>query len=150
MADTRKNTMGGGHIQREELMHGLLDAHHCNKFPNQGLGIPFIARFQTAAGATTKDIVIPKHLACRVVKCWGVMTGAGGGGDTVRLKKVTAAGASTDISDAVDVSALGDKDVFEVGEIDDAQQDLAGEDTLRVTTASDALAEVYVLLVRPL
>lgn len=145
MADTRKNTLGGGHIPRENLVAGLLDAFHCNTFDPQMLGVPFIAHFKSVAGTNDKTITIPKNLPCKVVNVWGYMTGAGGAGDTVQLLNGTNA-----ITPAKDVSGLSDKDYFTFASIDDAYNIIASEGTLKLTTASDALCEVFVLLIRPI
>ena len=142
--DTRKNTFGGGHVQREELVAGLLDAHHCNKFDVQQCGIPFVIRFKTVAGTNDKTFTAPKNLPFKVIDAWGYMTGAGASSDTVQIFNGTDA-----ITASKDVSALSDKDRFAFASIDDAYNEIASEGTLKVTTASDALCEVFVLCVRP-
>lgn len=106
-------------------------------------GIPFVIQVATAAGTTEYriwDKSCPR--SCRIVDAWGVMTGAGGAGDTVKITDGT-----NDISDTVDLSSLGDNDLFAIGELDDAYVDLAEGGSLQVEAASDALVRLYVMVV---
>lgn len=93
------------------------------------------------------DITLAAGHKIRVVDAWAVLKGAGTAGCLLTLKSTGNA-----ISDAMDVSAGGDKDVFRVGEIDDAQHEIAGGGILRWSKASTGGdfpgAEAYVLAVR--
>jgi hypothetical protein len=112
---------------------------------------PMIFTIATEASVTSKTLFgqgatasvtghAPDNL--RVINWWVVMTGAGGGGDTVQLTD----GSGNAISSAVDVSAAGDNDIVSGGEVYDAYSDIpkySGD--IRVVTASDALCRVYVM-----
>jgi hypothetical protein len=91
---------------------------------------------EAAAAMVTEAFKKP----ARLLDAWGVMTGAGAGGDTVQLKRNTTA-----ISNAVDVSSKSDKDFFNFGTLDDAQMDFNNGDVLLLDTASDANALVTAL-----
>lgn len=109
-------------------------------------GIPVLHRAAVAAGANGDVDVVLTHKT-RVVDFWLALKGAGTAGSAVTLKS----GANA-ITDAIDVSAGGDKDVFRAGEIDDARHELAAGGTLRISKASTGGdfpgAEAYVLGVR--
>lgn len=109
-------------------------------------GLPVLHRVQLAAGANA-DHDVTLTYKTRVVDAWLVLKGAGTTGSAVTVKN-----GSNAISDAVDVSAGGDKDRFGVGELDDAQHEIAAGGTLRISTASTGGdfpgAEAYVLGVR--
>lgn len=109
-------------------------------------GIPVVHRIQVASGADGDADVTLTHKT-RVIDAWAVLKGAGTAGCTITVKN-----GATAISDAMDVSAGGDKDVFRVGEIDDAQHEIAAAGTLRISKASTGGdfpgAEVYVMGLR--
>lgn len=109
-------------------------------------GIPVLFRTLVASGANG-DVDITSTHKVRVVNAWVVLKGAGTAGCTLTLKN----GANA-ISDAVDVSGGGDRDRFDVGEIDDAQHEVAAAGTIRWSKASTGAdfpgAECYVLAVR--
>lgn len=122
------------HVESSELGYGKLD---------------FVTEKSMGASDTTGDFfggaAVP--FDCRVIDVWAVMTGAGAGSDTYKVSQVRGA-TTTDITDTVDVSAAGDRDIMRAGEIDDAASDLKPGDFLRVTTASGALVRVYARLIR--
>lgn len=115
------------------------------KLSDPGGTVPFVFSQTTAAGTSTYSLQVGhRHRLgdMRVIKAWGIMTGAGAAADTVKLTDGT-----NDITNTVDVSALADKAYFDFN-IDDAYYKLQKDDTLKVVTASDALCEVYVMVVR--
>lgn len=148
---TRPNTFGAGHIQRSDLVSRLLDAHHCNEFTDGEIGLTFTIRVKTLSGTTEQDVAIPKHIKCQVIDAWCIQHAAGGAADTAKLQKLPAgvAASAADISDAMDLNKA-DKVLTRVGTLDDAQWELDGTvgDVLRVTTASDATAFVFIRLQR--
>lgn len=93
-------------------------------------GIPVLHRILVPAGANADVDLVLTHKT-RITDFWFALKGAGTAGSTVTLKN----GANA-ISDAIDASAGGDKDVFRAGELDDAQHEVAAGGTLRVTKAS--------------
>lgn len=109
-------------------------------------GIPVLHRFTVASGANGDSDITLTHKTL-VTDFWVVLKGAGTAGSTVTLKNGSSA-----ISDAIDVSGGGDKDVFRAGEIDDAQSSVAAAGTLRVSKASTGAdfpgAECFVLGIR--
>lgn len=78
----------------------------------------------------------------RVLGMRGIMTGAGAALDTVQLQD----GSSHAITEAVNVSALSDKDVWDASVIDDAYYTIYKGDNLKVVTESGALSLVSVEL----
>jgi len=109
-------------------------------------GMVVVHRIELASGADADHDVTLTHKE-RVLDAWVALKGAGTAGSIVTFKN----GANA-ISDAIDVSGGGDKDVFRIGEIDDAQHEIAAGGTLRVSTASTGGdfpgAEAYVLAIR--
>ena len=93
------------------------------------------------------DITLPAGHKIRVVDAWAVMKGAGTTGSLLTLKSTASA-----ISDAVDVASAGDKARVGVGEIDDANHEIAGGGILRWSKASAGAdfpgAECYVSVIR--
>lgn len=106
-------------------------------------GIPHAFNVQTAAGTSAYNWVNDNNKTFLVTRVYGYMTGAGAAADTVVVQRIKA-GTTTSISDTVDVSALSDTDHFEVAQIDDANNEIAPQDTLQVTTASDALCRLFI------
>jgi hypothetical protein len=101
----------------------------------------FVVQIQAEVPEDAALQVSPAFLKpARLLNAWGVMTGAGAGSDTVQLKRNTTA-----LSDAVDVSAKGDKAYFNFGTLDDAQMDFGNGDTLLLDTVSDANAIITAL-----
>jgi hypothetical protein len=76
-----------------------------------------------------------------VLLVWYEMVGAGATSDTIQLTDGTTA-----ITDAVDVSAKGDKAIGLVGTIDDAVRSLTNGKVLTSVPVSSALADLFVLL----
>lgn len=109
-------------------------------------GIPLVFRTLIASGADGDVDIVSTH-KIRVIDAWAVLKGAGTAGCVLTLKNGTNA-----VSDAVDVSAGGDRDKFHVGEIDDAQHEIAAAGTIRWTKASTGGdfpgAEAYVMAIR--
>ena len=54
----------------------------------------------------------------------------------------------SEITEAVDVSALSDKDKWDVATVDDTYYDIDAGENLKIVTASGALSLVYVELMR--
>lgn len=109
-------------------------------------GIPVIFRILLGSGANANhDVTVTNKV--RVIDAWNAMKGAGTAGSTVTVQNNTNA-----ISDAMDCSSAGDKDVVRAGEIDDAYHEIAAGGTLRVATASSGGdfpgAECYVMALR--
>lgn len=92
------------------------------------------------AGTSSYTLCSKTYHKMRVISVWGYMTGAGDSSDTVQI---TTGGNA--ITDAVDVSAKGDKDYFTVGEIDDTYNEIAKGEDISMTTASDALCRMFVM-----
>lgn len=107
-------------------------------------GVPFKRGQTTVAGTTTYDLWPDgcPYAYVRVLGMSGVMTGAGGAGDTVQLQD----GSGNAITEAVPVNALSDKDKWDASVIDDAYHTIKKGEKLKIVTASDALSEVYVEL----
>jgi len=79
---------------------------------------------------------------CRVLSVIGVMIGAGGASDTTQITD----GANA-ITNAVDVSAKSDTDMFLYGQVNDAYYDLVpGTDTLTHVVVSAAAVIAVVVL----
>lgn len=105
-------------------------------------GVPsFYLTVQTDATDSTKAVTAPVRL--RVIGVTGVMTGAGGAGDTVAVRN-----GSDPISATVDVSAVADKGTWTAATIDDAFWVVAAGKTINVVTASSALSFVLIECVR--
>jgi hypothetical protein len=107
------------------------------------IGIPFVLTFATTATGTTSSAAVPTGRKLRVLDAWGVMTGAGAAGDTVKL----ANSGGGDITEAVDLSAKADTETFRFATINDAQWEVAAAATLNCTNASDAAVTVTALCV---
>ena len=110
-------------------------------------GISFKVEVQTEAGTTEYQVFkggSPYNGRLRVLGMSGIMTGAGAAADTVQLKDKD----DNVITEAVDVSALSDKDKWDASQVDDAYYNLDAGDNLQIITASDALCRVYVELMR--
>lgn len=93
---------------------------------------------QTTSGVSSYKW-FPEH-PIRVTHMSGVMSGAGAASDTFQLKD----GAANAISDAVDVSALGDKSVWNAATIDDAYSTIDLGESLELVTASGAVGFVEI------
>ena len=109
-------------------------------------GIPLIHRILVAGGANADTDVTLTHKS-RVIDAWMVLKGAGTAGSKITVKNVANA-----ISDVVDISAGADKEMFRIGEIDDAQHEIGAGTVLRIShesTGGDCPAvEVYVMVIR--
>ena len=99
--------------------------------------------FHGAVNATVTDLALGTVLQdCRIVLVWGLMTGAGAAGDTVKITDGT-----NDITTAQDLSAKGDKALFPFIDIDDARRDVTAGIVLHAVNASGGLVDVYVLAI---
>lgn len=109
-------------------------------------GVPVVHRV-TVPGGANANVDVTLTYKTRVIDAWAVMAGAGTAGCTLVVGN-----AGNAITDTMDVSALGDRDVARCGEINDANHEIAAAGTLRVTKASTGGdfpgAEVYVLGLR--
>lgn len=141
MADTtRPNTYGGGVYSTEDLRASILDGHHPKAFTGfTQMGLPILVQFTTVSGTSAYSLTMPRKV--KVIDVWAVQNAAGGAADTVTVKN-----GSTAISDALDLNK-SDKVVTRAGTIDDAQATIEKSGTLALTTASDATADVFVLLI---
>jgi len=109
-------------------------------------GLPVLYRINTAGGATANTDVVLTYKT-RIIDAWVVNNAAGTGSDTI-----TVVNGTTAISDAIDISG-GDKTLARMGEIDDAQHEIAASGTLRITETDGGGADapattVYVLGIR--
>ena len=108
-------------------------------------GIPFKVEVATVAATSSYQVFAGgAPFKCRVLGMSGVMSGAGAASDTVQLQD----GSSNAITEAVDVSALSDKDKWDVATVDDTYYDIDAGENLKIVTASGALSLVYVELMR--
>lgn len=103
-------------------------------------GIPVLYRITATALTGDVDVTVAEKI--RVLDVWCVATAAGGASDTITVKN-----GSTAITDAMDLN-VADKVLVRAGTIDDAQHEIAAAGTLKVTGASAATCEVYVLAIR--
>ena len=107
-------------------------------------GAPTFRLFkQTVAGTSSYVVVANAAFKFRVVGVTGIMTGAGGASDTVKVTDGT-----NDITDTINVATLADKSVFSAATIDDAYWNISVGGDLKVETASGALAYVIIECVR--
>lgn len=107
--------------------------------------VPFLFQKQTVAGTSTYQIFPGgAPFSCQVVGFFGTMSGAGGAGDTIQLQDKS----GNAITDAIDVSALTTKDVFDCATLDSTYWTITKGDNLKIVTASDALAYMLVKLVK--
>lgn len=137
---TRPKTYGGGLISGEEIRSSVLDGHHPKAFTGfTQMGLPILVQFQTVSGTSSYNFTMPRK--CKVIDMWAVQNAAGGAADTAKLTDGT-----NDITNALDLNK-SDKVVTRVGTIDDAYSTIAKDGTLNVTTASDATADIFVLLI---
>lgn len=109
-------------------------------------GIPVIHRIDVAAGATGDVDVVLTHKT-RVIDAWLVKrNGAGGGGGTITVKN-----GSTAITDDLSID-VADKAIVRATTIDDAQHEISGGGTLKITrtrtASSDETCVVYVTGIR--
>jgi hypothetical protein len=109
----------------------------------------FVIAQQTVSGTASYTVVdSPIPFPFRVVDVVCVATAAGGVGDTITVKN-----GSTAITNAMDLN-VSDKAVVRAGTIDDAEHNIekglsnVADDTLVVSTASGAVALVYIFCVR--
>lgn len=108
-------------------------------------GVTFWLSAQTLVGTSSYPLFPGgAPFAVKVIRVRGIMTGAGGAGDTVQVKD----GSSVAISNAINVAALSAKDTFEETTIDTATYAIQKGQNLTLVTASDALALVFVECVR--
>jgi len=103
----------------------------------------------TVAGTTTYNLQPAGfERGFRVIGFRGIMTGAGAASDTVRLAAVDGeTGTATNITEAIDLSALSENDWIAAASINITAAKLKQGDYLRITTASDALILCYVELI---
>jgi hypothetical protein len=98
--------------------------------------------YRITATALTGDVDVTVAERIRVLDVWCVATAAGGASDTIIVKNGTTA-----ITDAMDLN-VSDKVIVRALTIDDAQHEIAAAGTLKVSGASAATCEVYVLAIR--
>jgi len=154
-------TVGAGTIGTTELAAlGVTQAKLANGAASEGVNggkvefnaaldtmsaVPVLHRI-TIAGGANANIDVVNDLKLRVLDFWVRLDGAGTAGCLVTLKNNTDA-----ISDAIDCSAKGDKDIARAGELDNDHVDIAISGPIRVTIASTGgdfpAGEAYVLAV---
>ena len=105
--------------------------------------IPVMLRVDTATGGTN-SVSLTMERKFTVIDAHAVLKGAGTTSDAYQIFN-----GSNAISDAVSIAAAGDRDIVRIGEIDDAQMEIAAGGTLKVTstggnTDNPALA-VYIM-----
>ena len=105
-------------------------------------GISATVRFVAVAGDSTYNWVNDTPFTFLVTRAYGYMTGAGAASDTAVLQRVRT-GTTTAITNTADVSVMSDTDQWDFGQINDAANSVASGDTLRLTTASGALTNVF-------
>jgi len=113
---------------------------------DQGYGVLLCkVSCECVAGTATYTLFSdsPLPFPIRIVDVTGIMTGAGGASDTVKVTDGT-----NDITSTEDLSALADTDTWDISQIDDAYCDLERGDTLQVVTTSDATTRVNVWFTR--
>lgn len=108
-------------------------------------GVSYMLSAQTSAGTSTYQLFPGgAPFAVKVIRVRGIMTGAGAASDTVQVQD----GSSNAISNAIDVSALSEDDTFEEATIDTTYYTIQKGSNLKIVTASDALALVFVEVIR--
>jgi hypothetical protein len=90
--------------------------------------IPVVLRIDTATGGTN-SVSVTMERKFTVIDAHAVLLAAGSASDTFQILNATNA-----ISDAVDISGAGDKDIARIGEIDNAYMEIAAGGTLKVTS----------------
>ena len=105
--------------------------------------IPVMLRVDTPTGGTN-SVSLTMERKFTVVDAHAVLKAAGTTSDAYQIFN-----GSNAISDAVSIASAGDKDIVRIGEIDDAQMEIAAGGTLKVTstggnTDNPALA-VYIM-----
>jgi len=139
--------INNGAVTLEKVAAATLDGTVAKVVANANLigGLPVLHRILTVSGASGDIDVLLTHKT-RVVDSWIVLKGAGVTGGAITIKNETTA-----ITNAMAVTG-NDKAIVRAGEIDDAQQEIAAGDNLRVSTASTGgdipACEVYVLGIR--
>jgi len=96
------------------------------------------------SGTAAREI-LPAGRKKLILFAWGVMNTAGDTGETMQLKSGTSTASLTAVTDAVDISGKGDKDLYTFGEIDDAASGLAEGTALYAQNASSGGSLVGVI-----
>lgn len=106
----------------------------------------FMVEFTVVAGMTNDQVTTRAlNFPFRVIDAFAVQTAAGGASDTATVKAVAVDGTTErSITDAMDLNK-SDKVVTRAGTLDDASWNVLTGEYLRVETASDATAKVYIL-----
>lgn len=127
-------------------------------FPQTGIDVnsingdeaPVMAAFafMGAADYATNGLELcPPGRQKKLLYAWAVMGAAGGAGDTITLKKYTAAAGAgssgTAVTDSVDVSSKGNTDMFAFGELKSTT--ISTSQGVYATNASSATALVGIL-----
>ena len=129
------------------MPHGMpawaLGEAHNGRMITGNISVPFLLSVNTVAGTSTYNVYGTAHSAprgFRVIKAWGVMTGAGAAADTVVVSDGT-----NNITDTADLSVFSNTDQFDFSQIDDTYFQINKGGSLVVTTASGALCRVYIM-----
>lgn len=113
---------------------------------NNAEGTPLLVFEVDSAAATTTNVTLTNGV--RVIDARGAKNGAGGGGETVQV--LNAGNAITNAHDANVADNAAVRLTGGTDTVDDAQHEIAGGGTLRVTTvgAGTSAVDIFVLGVR--
>jgi len=132
-------------VPRNVKLQGVMDGRLVRAMDDgEDFGfIPVMLRVDTATGGTN-SVSLTMERKFTVIDAHAVLKGAGTTSDAYQIFN-----GSNAISDAVSIAAAGDRDIVRIGEIDDAQMEIAAGGTLKVTstggnTDNPALA-VYIM-----
>ena len=90
--------------------------------------IPVVLRIDTATGGTN-SVSVTMERKFTVIDAHAVLLAVGTASDTFQILNATNA-----ISDAVDISSVGNKGIARIGEIDNDYMEIAAGGTLKVTS----------------
>lgn len=114
------------------------------------IGQPVVVNYTTTATASSFTLFNKNFpFKGRLVYACGAMAAAGAASDTIKIQKGDGAASETfaDITDAVDVSAKGDTDFFNFGEIDDANYTIPVNGSIKIVSVSAPQVEVTMWIV---
>lgn len=116
---------------------------------NMAMGVlPMVFPIVVTGGAASADFDLTMLFACRVIKAWAHLEGAGTTSDTLQLKSTANA-----ITEALDISTGADHDEIEFTSFDNAYNGIASGGILRVSAVDGSgtdrpACKVYVMVVR--
>lgn len=132
LASSGAVTIAAGAVEQSMIAAASLDGTVAKVAASENVigAVPVIHVFTVDGGANDTQAITLTHKT-RIIDFLVVLGGAGTGSGTVTLSN-----AGTAISNAIDISAGGDEDVFRPAEMDDAQDEVAAAAALEVVTAS--------------